>query len=366
MFVSEKFISTNRKGVKLVLWHLLAWTLYALFLHIAAVLTKPHISILNTVLYLLPFCFTFYISIYCLGTHKKKSVLWSVASFFSVFILMASLAYVYIYLILPGFGIVIYSSKGFKPFIQEAVLGYVRFFSFAMLYYYIRESLKKEKNLRLLEREKSQQELENAKLKQQELKAQQEKLQYEYAFLRSQINPHFLHNTLNTFFSEALGYSPALADNILKLSSIMRYSMEALEFDSGKVSVQKELDHLQNLIDINNLRFGESKMIVYDIEGLINGHTVPPLSFITIVENAFKYGDLNDSCWPLRIMVKLTPGEVYFYCCNKIKKSTVQFSSSNIGISNLSKRLDVAFSNRYEMNAEKKDGLYHFHLTVKA
>ncbi|MCD2424379.1 histidine kinase [Niabella pedocola] len=361
----RKVNSANRKGVKPFLWHLLAWILYALFLHIAAVLTKPNVSITNTILYILPYCLTFYISVYCLGVRKKKRVLWSVASFFIVFIIMASLAYVYIYLILPRFGVVIYSSKGFKPFIQEAVLGYVRFFSFAMLYFYIRESLKKEKNLRLLEREKSQQELENAKLKEQELKAQQDKLQYEYAFLRSQINPHFLHNTLNTFFSEALNYSPALADNILKLSSIMRYSMEALEFDSGKVSVQKELDHLQNLIDINNMRFGESKMIVYDVEGHINGHMVPPLSFITIVENAFKYGDLNDPRCPLSIKVDLTPGEVHFFCCNKIKKSNVQFSSSNIGISNLSKRLDVAFSNRYEMNAEKKDGLYLFHLTVK-
>lgn len=364
--MSEKLTSTNRKGVKLILWHIIAWIIYALFLHIAAILTKPNITVVSTVLYLLPFCFTFYMSVYCLGVHKKKGALWSIASFFIVFIFMASLGYFYVYFILPHFGIVVYTSDEFRPFIQEAVLGYVRFFSFAMLYFYIRESIKKEKSLRLLEREKSQKELENAKLKQQELKAQQGKLQYEYAFLRSQINPHFLHNTLNTFFSEAMNYSTALADNILKLSSIMRYSMEALEFDSGKVSVQKELDHLQNLIDINNLRFGDSKMIIYDVEGHINGQMVPPLSFITIVENAFKYGDLTDANYPLTIRVKLTPGEVYFYCCNKIKKSNMQFSSSNIGISNLSKRLDVVFSDRYEMNAERRDGLYIFYLTVKA
>ncbi len=301
-----------------------------------------------------------------LGIHKKKGVAWTITTFFIVFILMASLGYFYVYFILPKFGIVVYTSKQFKPFIQEAVLGYVRFFSFAMLYFYIRESIRKEKNLRLLEKEKSQRELENARLKQQELKAQKEKLQYEYAFLRSQINPHFLHNTLNTFFSQALNYSPEFADNILKLASIMRYSMEALDFDSGKVFIQKELDHLQNLIDIHNLRFGERKMIIYDVEGNPNGHMVPPLSFITIVENAFKYGDLTDPQFPMTIKVKLTPAEVYFYCCNKIKKSSVQISSSNIGISNLSKRLDVAFSNRYEMNAEKKDGQYLFHLTVKA
>ncbi|MBZ4188964.1 sensor histidine kinase [Niabella beijingensis] len=356
----------NKKATKLLGWHFLAWLLYTIFLHIAAMLTKPDISIINTLLYLLPFCFTFYISIYVLGINKKKGVAWTIASFFIVFIFMASLGYFYVYFILPEFGIVVYTSKQFKPFIQEAVLGYVRFFSFAMLYFYIRESIRKEKNLRLLQQEKSQRELENERLKQQELKAQQEKLQYEYAFLRSQINPHFLHNTLNTFFSQAMQYSPEFADNILKLASIMRYSMEALEFDSGKVSVQKELTHLQNLIDIHNLRFGERKMIVYEIEGNINGHMVPPLSFITIVENAFKYGDLTDPNCPMTIKVGLTPGEVSFYCSNKIKKSSVQISSSNIGISNLSKRLDVAFSNRYKMNAEKKGEMYFFYLTIKA
>ncbi|MDF2382697.1 histidine kinase [Nostoc ellipsosporum NOK] len=248
-------------------------------------------------------------------------------------------------------GKIIYTSTNLSAFLQEALWGYVRFFSFALLYFYITQTFRKER--------------ENAALKQQELKAQQEKLQYEYAFIRSQINPHFLHNTLNTLFSEALNYSPELADNILKLSSIMRYSMEALEFDSGKVSVQKELEHLQTLIDINNLRFGESKLINYEVEGLLNSQMVPPLSFITIVENAFKYGDLKDPQQPLTIRVRLKPGEVHFYCCNKIKKSNMQFSSSNIGITNLSKRLDVAFKNRYEMNAKSDNGLYVFELTVK-
>jgi len=333
------------------LLHVIIWFVYIVFIYFTNRMTRPNVTIFGTLLYFVPFAITFYISLYCLNLYKEKGIWWSVASFFIVFLVMATFGYVYIYLIMPAMGKIIYTSTNLSAFLQEALWGYVRFFSFALLYFYVTQTFRKER--------------ENAALKQQELKAQQEKLQYEYAFIRSQINPHFLHNTSNTLFSEALNYSPELADNILKLSSIMRYSMEALEFDSGKVSVQKELEHLQTLIDINNLRFGESKLISYEVEGLLNGQMVPPLSFITIVENAFKYGDLKDPLQPLTIRVRLKPGEVHFYCCNKIKKNNMQFSSSNIGITNLSKRLDVAFKNRYEMNAKSSNGLYIFELTVK-
>jgi sensor histidine kinase YesM len=278
---------------------------------------------------------------------------------------MGSIGYAYIFLLLPSAGIVVYSSTAFKPFIQEALLGYVRFFAFALLYIYVRQSFKKEREMRLLQQEKSRKELENAILKQQEFQAQQEKLQFEHAFLRSQINPHFLHNTLNTLFSEAMDYSPELAENILKLSSIMRYSLEALEFESGKVLVKKELEHLQTLIDINNLRFGKSKPVEYSVEGELDDQMVPPLSFITIVENAFKYGDLKDPANPLMIRIVLQSDNVYFYCRNKIRKSDMQLSSSHIGITNLEKRLDVAFKDKYQMNAKKQDNLYIFELTVK-
>ncbi|MFT4152704.1 sensor histidine kinase [Parafilimonas sp.] len=362
----DRLVFIQRKKAKIVLLNIVAWFIYASFIFSVTLLTKPNVTIISTLLYLLPLCITFYISIYCLNFYKEKGVWWSIASFFIVFIVMATIGYGYIYFLLPSVGIVVYTSTDFKSFIQEALLSYVRYFSFALLYFYVMQSFKKEQALHLLQQEKSKKELENAILKQQELKAQQEKLQFEHAFLRSQINPHFLHNTLNTLFSEALNYSPELADNILKLSHIMRYSLESLEFESWKVSVQKELEHLQTLIDINNLRFGKSKNITYSVEGELNGQMVPPFSFITIVENAYKYGDLKGPENPLTITVILKPGEVYFYCRNKIKKSSMQFSSSNIGISNLSKRLDVAFKDKYDMKANRENDSYIFQLTVKS
>ncbi len=360
------------KRARTVIIHLLAWLAYGCYLYVANVLIRPQASIKNVLFYLIPFCFTFYIVLFLLSLYSKKGILWNIIIFFGVFLFMSVIGYAYIYLILPKMGIVVYSSKEFGFFLQEAMMGYFKYFALALLYYYVSLSLKKDKKLsglfaekHKLEIQKVQHELENAGLKQQELKARQEKLEYEYAYLRAQINPHFLHNTLNMLYSEAVNYSTDLAENILRLSSIMRYSLESLEYESGKVMVQKELEQLQTLIDINNQRFDKTKNIIYRVKGNIEGQMVPPMAFITIVENAFKYGDLKDPDHPLRINVELKSNEVHFCCSNKKKTNGIQLSSFNIGISNLTKRLDVAFKDRYEMNARNEEGFYNFELKIK-
>jgi hypothetical protein len=360
---------------KIPLWtkHVFVWILYAAFSYFVHSFTEPAVTISKTIFSILPFCITFYIIIFSLGLYKSKGLLWGIATFFIIFILMGTLGYGYWYFLMPSAGITLYTTTDNNYFYEEAILGYIKYFSFAALYFYIRQFLKKEKQIFFLEEEKLQlekqkiqNELENEILKQQELKSQQEKLQYEYAFLRAQINPHFLHNTLNVLFSQALNLSQDLADNILKLSSIMRYSLENLEQVNGKVPIEKELEQLLILIEINNLRFGNTKTVFYNVEGEPNGQTVPPLSLITIVENAFKYGDLKDSNNPLQINIVLKPGVVYFYCRNKKKVNYLQTSSLNIGITNLSKRLDIAFKEKYIMNTKEENDFYIFELIVKS
>lgn len=352
----------DKKSVK-ILVHASAWVLYGSFIYIANYLTKPDIKIINIVFFLLPYCLTFYVSIYCLNLYKRIGVIWSIASFFIVFAVMAFIGYCYIYLLLPPGGVKLYSTDDFRDFLKAALLGYVQYFSYAVLYFYVAQSFKKERELRRLQEEKLRNELENSRLKQQELKSQQDKLLLEYAFLRSQVNPHFLHNTLNVLFSQAMEHSQDLANNISKLARMMRYSMESVD-ESDKVYVQKELDNLQLLIEINNIRFAQSKVIDYATEGEADGQMLPPLSMITVVENAFKYGDLSDPQCPLKLRVVLRPGQVYFYCRNKKRKTNIKLSSNNIGITNLSKRLDVGFKDKYEMSARDEDEFYTVELTI--
>jgi len=353
----------NKKQLAFLL-HISAWVVYGSFIYIANYLANPNVKVSNTIFFLLPYCLTFYVSYYFLKLYKVKGILWSVASFFIVFLVMGLIGYTYIYLLLPVFGLKLFSSAKFGDFLKAAVLGYVQYFSYAMLYFHVIESLKRERELRKLQEEKLRNELENSLLKQQELKSQKDKLTLEYAFLRSQVNPHFLHNTLNVLFSQALEHSEELAENISKLSRIMRYSLESVEYDSDKVFVQKELDNLHLLLEINNIRFGNSKVIEYVVEGEVTNQMLPPLSMITVVENAFKYGDLKDAQHPLKIRVKLRPGQVYFYCKNKVRKNNLELSSHNIGMTNLCKRLDVAFKGKYIMDAVDEKDFYTFQLTI--
>lgn len=360
------FTTGEHKRFFHILVHASAWTVYTSFIYIANYLANPRVKILPTIFFMLPFCVTFYISIYCLNLYKQKGTAWSIASFFIVFLVMGLFGYGYVYFFLPQFGVKLYGTEHFGDFLQGAVLGYVQYFSYAMLYFYVRESFKKERELRRLQEEKLRNELENSILKQQELKSQKDKLALEYAFLRSQVNPHFLHNTLNVLFSQALEYSQELADNISKLSKIMRYSLESVEYERDKVLVQKELEHLQLLIEINRMRFGDSKVVDYSVKGIADDQMLPPLSLITVVENAFKYGDLKDPQHPLTIKVLLEPSQVYFYCRNKKRKSQLAMSSHNIGISNLRKRLDVAFEGKYILHPDEDDDFYCLELTVNS
>lgn len=357
---------------KRILIHIIVWITYATLLYFTNLLTRPSSNYINFILFLIPHTLTFYLSVFVLGLSNKYGFIWGILSFIIIFLFITLLGYLYIYIFLPGRGVRIYNSTDAKLYIQNAIIGYIQFFSYAALYYYLFESIKKERKVRILNEEKLnienlkiQKELENASLIQQELNAQKEKLQLEYSFLRAQINPHFLHNTLNMLFSQAMTISPPLADNILKLSRIMRYSLESLEFESGKVSIGKELEYLNTLLDIHKLRFGTDETIKYIVRGTIENQMIPPLSIITIVENAFKFGDLSDPKNPMLIELDLEPSEIKFTCRNKKKRGDYQFSQTGIGIKNLKKRLELAFRGKFEINVINDIDFYAFNLTIK-
>lgn len=345
--------------------HLSAWVLYGSFIFIANDIANPGIRITHTIFFLIPRCLTFYISIYCLGLYRHRGIPWSIASFFIVFVIMSLVAYCYIYIILPKAGVKVFSSDKLRDFLKNAVLGYVQYFSYALLYFYVAGFFRRERELAQIREEKQlKDDLQNANLKEQELVSEKEKLQLEYAFLRSQLNPHFLHNTLNVLFSQALDHSQELADNISKLSRMMRYSMENTAPGIEKVQVESELNMLRLLIDINSTRF-ENLAVDFRVEGLIDGQLVPPLAMLTIVENAFKYGELKDPRFPLKIEARFRPRFVYFACTNKKNRLKSTIVSTNIGIANLRKRLELSFRDQYVINMIDTDEFYTFELSIK-
>ncbi|GAA4906196.1 hypothetical protein GCM10023313_06140 [Mucilaginibacter defluvii] len=292
-----------------------------------------------------------------MNLYRKKGILYVVIALAGSFFLLATLGYLYIYQLLPGFGIKIFTDKHFKYFIQSAVLGYVQYSAYGILYFYIRENFKREKELRIVTAEKLQKELETAL-------HEQEKLRYEYAFLRSQVNPHFLVNTLNVLYSHAEEHSEVLAANIKRLSDILSYSLEATDSDMTTVPAEKEIMHLRQLIEIIVMRFGTSRHIDLQVNGEVAGHYIPPLTFITFVENALKYGDLKSPSQPLQIFITAESQQLHFFCRNRKNQNLSLIPSYGIGLKNLTRRLNFILATTYKLDVSDEEELYTISLVI--
>ncbi|WP_162426511.1 sensor histidine kinase [Pontibacter pudoricolor] len=188
----------------------------------------------------------------------------------------------------------------------------------------------------------------------------QEKTQAELAFLKTQVNPHFLYNTLNYIYSLAYPVSDKLGNAVIKLSDLMRYMLH--ESQDGKIELQKEIDYLQNYIDIYRLRFDEKFFVNFDIQGHVNGQRVPSLVLIPFVENALKHGVVDDPTSPINICLKVQDQQLYFEVSNRISHHQKDHTTG-IGLPNIRRRLDLLYPNQYSLDIEQD--AHHYKTRMK-
>lgn len=207
-------------------------------------------------------------------------------------------------------------------------------------------------------------------VKQQELNIITNKNQQaELRVLKGQINPHFLFNTLNTIYACALEKDDKTPDLILKLSDSFRYLLT--EGQKSKVSLKKEIRHIKDYINLQEERL--SSKIVVDWQEEIDDYEqeIPPLLFISLVENAFKYSSiLKGEGHLILLKMKLDKGELTFYSENLFKKSTeneldIDWRESGIGLNNTKKRLQLLFPSQHTMEINKKNEMFKVLLTIQ-
>lgn len=357
--------------IPIAYFHIGFWLLYLGVAFFLNTLTEKNTNILSLFLLLLPLILFFYLCLLGFGIFKLKY--WKgIIYFLFLFIILFCGGYFLLTKIFPFFNVnIITKDFNIYGYLQSIIPVSIKFFSYALLYFLIREIFKiqtqllQKENERLsIENEKNMQQLNNEVLARNKMKLQNEKLHYQYAFLQAQINPHFLYNTLNVLFSQALPLSTKLADNVMKLSDLMRYSLESSSGEDPKVSLEKELNHLKILLDIYQERFSNKLFIDFEINGEILNQKVLPLSFLTIVENAFKYGNFKDEDFPLKINLKISKENVIFSCSNKKSKNKVNVLSNNIGISNLKQRLAISFQDKFEIRIDETDEFYTLILSI--
>jgi len=290
--------------------------------------------------------------------------LWVGSALLLFFTVMAGIGYVYIYFLMPVIGVTIYSSAEPGEFFKGALLGLLQYFAYALLYYYVENNMRKKTEMNALTEHNLRAQVENARLREAELHSVQENLLLEQAFLKAEISPHLLYNTLNVIYAQAQPLSQELADNIAKLSKMMRFSIETTEGQPGKVPASQEIECLVLLLEIHRMRFRDLKPVRILIDGSADGHLLPPLSLTTLVENAMKYSDFTDPVEPVMISIVIRENEFHFLCRNRIRRGMPVSSSTNRGLANLKRRLDVSFNKLHIMDTHRDETFYTAELRV--
>ncbi len=184
---------------------------------------------------------------------------------------------------------------------------------------------------------------------------EKQRLTSELAFLKSQINPHFLFNSLNNIYSLAYQKSDATPNAILKLSEIMRYML--YESNDSSVALEKEITYLNSFIELQKLRFKEEAYVVLEVEGQITDQKIVPLLLISFVENAFKHGIATDKDNPIHINISVLEENLLFTVKNK-KNLQNKDQTGGIGMANVVRRLDLTYPEKYKLAVENREHDY--------
>lgn len=199
------------------------------------------------------------------------------------------------------------------------------------------------------------------KTQQKAARAEADKAQAELSFLKAQINPHFLFNTLNNIYSLAVIKNENTPVAIMKLSNIMRYVTD--DVSQEEVPLQSEVDCIADYIDLQKLRLGEGTEVNFVTEGNLENRYIGPLLLMTFVENVFKYGVSAHEPSAIDIKISADDKSITLHCRNKIFAQRTSLERKGIGIENTKKRLEHLYPGKYDLNVEQ-DGFYEVVLKV--
>jgi two-component system, LytTR family, sensor kinase len=191
-----------------------------------------------------------------------------------------------------------------------------------------------------------------------------QKVNAELAFLRSQINPKFLFYTLSEL-DNILKYDQERAsEGIIKLSEIMRYML--YDAAASEIPLELEVSHIQNYIALQELLSGKKGMVKFTLDGAIESRSIPPLLFIHFIENAIKHGK-KDGHFPA-IIINMTVGEelLFFETQNFVEESNNKSGEyEGQGLKNIKRRMTLLFGSNYSIEIKQEEGIYNAKLMIK-
>lgn len=182
-----------------------------------------------------------------------------------------------------------------------------------------------------------------------------ENLDTEMKFLRSQINPHFLFNSINNIYTLTVIKSDAAPENLLKLSGMLRYML--YECNADKVPLKKEIDYIRNYIDLMMLKDSKGLNVTTDIEKDTSNLKIAPLLLIPFIENAFKHSKIEDTekSW-IKIKLKTDGKHLFFESLNNIPEGHfAKDKAGGIGLKNVKRRLEIIYPEKHQLIIDTSD-----------
>lgn len=201
-------------------------------------------------------------------------------------------------------------------------------------------------------------ELQN-KLLETQLQIKDQELQY----LKKQIHPHFLFNTLNTIYGFALKQSKDTPQIILKLSNLLDYIL--YQVNKPSVGLHEEVSHIKEYIDLEKIRFQDSLKVDFISDEISSEINIAPMLLIPFVENAFKHGNLIDGFLRIELELKTDGKGIDFNLKNSVKENSQEKTKNGIGLDNIKKRLNILFKDNYSLNIKREHNWYEVRLKIK-
>ena len=191
-------------------------------------------------------------------------------------------------------------------------------------------------------------------------------MQSELKFLKSQINPHFLFNTLNSLYALTLKKSDRAPEIVIKLSEMMRYML--YECNERQVSLSKEVQYIRNYVDLEMLRQGQKVRIDFHVQGEIQGQMIAPLIFTPFLENSFKHGvnQISEGFVDIKLMVKDKNVILQIENSKPPRQQVINHKrpSGGIGLANVRRRLDLLYPDSYALKISDEAEKYKVSLTL--
>ncbi|MDO6597294.1 histidine kinase [Oceanihabitans sp. 2_MG-2023] len=182
----------------------------------------------------------------------------------------------------------------------------------------------------------------------------------ELHYLKMQIHPHFLFNTLNTMYGFALKKADETPEMILKLSNLLDYLL--YQVDKPFVLLVDEINHIKDYIDLEKMRFNNTLDISFTSEDINETTQVAPMLLLPFIENSFKHGSIKNGVLKIKIDVSSTKENILFSIVNT--SSFSETSNEGIGLQNIKKRLDLLYKNKYDLKIDASENLFKVDLKL--